>query len=244
MLQLSVKMSPAKPLNYRQALLSSIHQPPQPKTTASSPKQSKLLLLPTELQNNIISHLDIPSTLILRLTNRHFYTLNSCPTHTTLLLAERTPWAVTLNLYSCMDCLRLKPQAKFATAMLNGPKGRNGKDPQKRFCVECGLKGPRSRYSPGAEIVVEGKRHVLCKECKVYSGEVGCVGSGMCASCHGKKGCGEMCRNKKGRARQQRRERERDRESHIRGSLGDAMIDLAENPEDWMYNEYWWETHD
>ena len=116
----------------------------------------------------MISHLDIPSKLKFRLTNRHFHTLIPRPTHSVLLLAERTPWALTRNLYSCMNCLRLRPQAKFATAMLNGPKGKNGKEPQKRFCIECGLKGPRSRYSPGAEIIVEGKRHVLCKECKVY----------------------------------------------------------------------------
>lgn len=125
--------------------------------------------------------------------------------------------------------------------MLTGPKGKNGKEPQKRFCVECGLKGPRSRYSPGTEIVVEGRRSVLCKECKTYSGEAGCVGSGMCASCHEKRGCGETCRDKKAKVRQQSRERE---EKHGWGSLGDAMIDLAENPEDWMYNEYWWEAHD
>jgi hypothetical protein len=126
--------------------------------------------------------------------------------------------------------------------MLNGPKGKNGKEPQKRFCLECGLKGPNTRYSPGAEIVVEGMRHVLCKECKVYSGEVGCVGSGMCSSCHGKTGCGEMCRDKKGTVRRQRREMERERSYW--GSLGAAKIDLGENPDDWMYNEYWWETHD
>jgi hypothetical protein len=53
-----------------------------------------------------------------------------------------------------------------------------------------------------------------------------------------------MCRDKKGRARQQRREGERVMERHIWGSFGGAMIDLAENPEDWMYNEYWWKTHD
>jgi hypothetical protein len=92
--------------------------------------------------------------------------------------------------------------------------------------------------------VVEGQRHVLCKEYKLYSGEEGCVGSRMCASCHRKMGCSEMCRGKKGRARQQRRERERVRERHIWGSFGGAMIDLAENPEDWMYNECSWEAHD
>ncbi|KAH8756843.1 hypothetical protein BGZ57DRAFT_772259, partial [Hyaloscypha finlandica] len=120
------------------------------------------------LQNNIISHLDIPSTLKLRLTNRHFHTLNPYPTHVTLLLVERTPWAVAPNLYRCMDCLRLRFQEKFAPAMLHGPKGKNGKEPQKRFCVECGLKRPRSRYAPGAEIVVEGRDICFVKS-------VGCI---------------------------------------------------------------------
>jgi hypothetical protein len=237
-------MPPSKPLSYREALLTGIPHSPSPPASTSPPKPSNFLLLPNELQNNIAAHLDILSKLKFRLTNRHFHTLIPRPALATLLLAERTPWATTRSLYSCMDCLRLRPHFKFATAMLKGSKGKNGREPQKRFCVECGLKGPRSRYCPGAEIVVEGRRHVLCKECNAYSGEVGCVGSGMCAGCHGKAGCGEMCRDKKGMVRQQRRAREWEREEHGWGSLGDAMIDLAENPEDWMHNEYWWETHD
>jgi hypothetical protein len=36
--------------------------------------------------------------------------------------------------------------------------------------------------------VVEVKRHVLCKECKVYSGEVGCVGSGCVRVDMGRRG--------------------------------------------------------
>jgi hypothetical protein len=229
-------MQRRKSISYSQALSSGIPQLSAPKIHSSPPPPSKLLLLPTELQKDIIEHLDLPSQFKLRLTNRHFHTLIPRPTHQTLLLAERTTWAIIRHLYSCMDCLRLRSQGKFATAMLNGPKGRNGKEPHKRFCVECGLKGlPRSRYSPGAEIIVEGKRFVLCKECKVYSGVVGCVGSGMCESCHGKWGCGEMCREKRVGARRPRRRREEHR-------WGRGWENMYEDLSD--YDEYFWETHD
>jgi hypothetical protein len=124
--------------------------------------------------------------------------------------------------------------------MLNGPKDKNGKEPQKRFCVECGFQGPNSRYCLGTEIIVEGRRWVFCKECKAHSGEVGCVGSGMDARCHGNRECGEICQEKKVKVTQRRRERE----ECGWGTLRDVMVDLAENLKDWMCNEYFGETHD
>lgn len=71
--------------------------------------------------------------------------------------------------------------------MKKGPKGLNGKEPHKRFCVDCGLnpKWRATRYSPGAEIEVEGKKHVWCKVCEQYRDNVGCRGSGLCMECHG-----------------------------------------------------------
>jgi hypothetical protein len=92
--------------------------------------------------------------------------------------------------------------------MLDGPKDKNGKRLQKRFCVECGFQGPNSRYSSGTEIIVEGRRWVFCKECKAYSGELECFGSGTCARCHGNRGCREICKEKKVQVRQPRRQRE------------------------------------
>jgi hypothetical protein len=55
----------------------------------------------------------------------------------------------------------------------------------------------------------------------------------MCARCHGNRGRGEMCKEKKVKVRQPRRERE----EYGWSTLRDAMIDLAENPKDWMCNE-------
>jgi hypothetical protein len=78
------------------------------------------------------------------------------------------------------------------------------------------------------------------KERKAHSEEVGCFGSGMCARCHGNRGCGEMCKEKKVKVRQPRREME----EYGWGTLRDAMIDLAEKLKDWMCNVYFWETND
>jgi hypothetical protein len=89
-----------------------------------------------------------------------------------------------------MYCFRLRAGSKFADAMKKGPKGRNGKEPQKRFCIDCGLHpGPaETRYSPGAELVVEGRRHVFCKSCRKYTADAAVVGSGQCAGCHSRYG--------------------------------------------------------
>lgn len=226
-----------KPLTYSQALLSGIWDPERTETIPARTAPCKLLVLPAELHTEIDSYLDIVSQLKFRLTNRHFYALFPPPTHATLLLAEDLIWAVARNLYSCMDCLRLRHQSKFASAMLKGPKGRNGKEPHKRFCVECGLKGsPKSKYSPGSEIVVEGSRFVLCKECRLYSSEVGCVGSGLCAECHTKIGCGEECKEKS--VKRSRAPRARKREFAWDGGWEDMYEDLDD------YDEYFWETHD
>lgn len=151
------------------------------------PPASRLLSLPLELQKDIIESLDIPSKLCLRLTNHHLQSLIPCATHPDLLVAEQTPWARRRGLYACMDCRRLRSSRCFADAMKKGPKGLNGKEPHKRFCVDCGLK-PKwgtTRYSPGAEIEVEGKKHVWCKACELYKDTVACRGSGLCKGCHG-----------------------------------------------------------
>jgi hypothetical protein len=76
--------------------------------------------------------------------------------------------------------------------MLKGHTGLNGKEPQKRFCVDCGLQGNyyRSGYSPGTELVVQGLRMVWCKVCKaVMKGEEARGCTGVCRICHSKNNC-------------------------------------------------------
>lgn len=120
----------------------------------------------------------------------HFNTAISPPTHAQLLIAEKTPWARRLGLYSCMDCVRLRAGIKFADKMKKGKKGLNGQQSHKRLCADCGMepKEGKIRYPPGSEIVVNGRRMVNCECCKKWKGgvEVGCSGSRQCLECHQK----------------------------------------------------------
>ncbi|OCL05468.1 hypothetical protein AOQ84DRAFT_271563, partial [Glonium stellatum] len=129
-----------------------------------------LLALPVELQKDIIDFLDFPSKQALRSTSHHFFIITKRPTHGELLVIEQSAWAIERRLYACKDCIRLRPSHKFADAMRKGPKGLNGRQPHKRFCIDCGLhpKPRTTRYSPGARIEVEGKRYVLCNICKLF----------------------------------------------------------------------------
>lgn len=45
-----------------------------------------------------------------------------------------------------------------------------GRDSEKRFCIECGLR-PRqgaARYGPGAQITVQGAFFVVCLSCRQF----------------------------------------------------------------------------
>ncbi|KAF8856859.1 hypothetical protein BDZ45DRAFT_675222 [Acephala macrosclerotiorum] len=211
---------------------------------ANSPP-STLLTLPLEIQNSITTHLTTPSILALRQTCTHFNHTLSPPTHPQLLLTEKTPWATSRNLYACKDCLRLRPSSKFADAMKKGKKGLNGKEPHKRFCVDCGVepKKGETRYSPGTEIVVDGERRVFCEGCGKRKGgdEAGCPGSRECRACHGidKVGCG-FCKNGKFVERMRRADVRKGRNKRKRKRRDwDCWDELPDE-----YDEYFWECYD
>lgn len=124
--------------------------------------------------------------------------------------------------------------------MKKGKKGLNGKEPHKRFCVDCGIKPKmgQTRYSPGAEIVVDGERRVFCNWCRKWKGgsEAGCPGSRECKACHGneKLGCG-FCR--KGEVVESiRRNKSRRKRGWISWDSDDELPD--------EYDEYFWECYD
>jgi hypothetical protein len=203
---------------------------------------SRLLSLPLELQEDIIGCLDVPSKLCLRLVSLYFKSLIPRSPHSDLLVAEKTAWGIRRGLYTCMDCTRLRPSHFFADAMKKGSKGRNGKEPQKRFCIDCGLK-PKwgtTRYSPGTEIEVEGRRRVWCKDCRRVSDTVACAGSGLCEDCHGPT---TYCRPPAYCA-----ERTRITSSSTRGKMKNsrygAYDDYDDDGLDDDYNEDFWESYD
>ena len=66
--------------------------------------KSRLLALPIELQKSIISILNIPSKLALRIQTNIFFLLIKPATHKDLVAAEKSAWAIWQGLYACMDC--------------------------------------------------------------------------------------------------------------------------------------------
>ena len=205
--------------------------------TDATTSPSRLLALPVELQKDIIELLDIPSKLALRITSWQFSFLIKPPTHQDLLAAERSTWAMARRLFACQDCIRLRPSREFADAMKKGPKGLNGKEPHKRFCIDCGLhpKPRTTRYSPGSEMEVMGKRYVICKFCRMYTSEVGCVGSGLCGDCHASCGCqcgptSVSMAPRSGSSAKKKRARQREYENEW---------DLPDG-----YDEHFWECYD
>lgn len=106
--------------------MSTLYQPP------------RLTNLPSEVQNAIIDLLDGSDRLLLRATNRHFRGIIPV-TIDDLLAAEQGAVSLSLNLYACFDCLRLRRAARFADNMRKGERARGGTRPWSRFCIECGL---------------------------------------------------------------------------------------------------------
>ncbi|OJJ34723.1 hypothetical protein ASPWEDRAFT_39804 [Aspergillus wentii DTO 134E9] len=127
--------------------------------------------LPPEIHLLIAGNLCFPDILYLKMTNTYFYDLIPKLSHSELLLAEESDYALERELYTCRYCLRLRPAWRFADRMHRRRRSLHGRDVHKRFCVECGLK-PRddgnARYGPGAQIVIQGCLFVICIYCKEF----------------------------------------------------------------------------
>jgi hypothetical protein len=163
-----------------------------------------LLRLPTELHDQIISHLQdacidgsdaaLLSMPRLRLTNRYFHNLIPAPDHATLLRLEQSLWALQNSLYTCCHCVRLQPPSAFADTMMLGKKRRGGPDYEKRFCADCGFaQGKKYQgYCPGSEARVDGVWWVWCIHCRevkngAEAGERRCHKA--CKACFDTLGC-------------------------------------------------------
>jgi hypothetical protein len=142
---------------------------------ASDPKPT-LLDLPVELQKAIIENLspaDFPAKFNLRTTCHYFFALIQPPTHNELLAEEQSPYGCVKELFACRECLRLRPNTKFADDMRrkkNRAKGRQ--HACMRFCIDCSTKethGPGTgKYTRGAHIKVMGVNYVVCMRCAQF----------------------------------------------------------------------------
>ncbi|KAF3398586.1 hypothetical protein F1880_006488 [Penicillium rolfsii] len=144
--------------------------------------------LPPELHVLIATFLPIEDYLQFRLTCAYLYDVIPAPSQEELLLAESTNWARRNDIYTCRYCLRLRPARQFAESMLRRRRSREGRDSNKRFCVDCGLK-PRNgtaRYGPGAHVIMQGKFYVVCLSCGTFQpGAIDFLGrhTSYCVNC-------------------------------------------------------------
>jgi hypothetical protein len=144
----------------------------------------ELLNLPSDIHESIISHLGFPEKPLLRMTCRHFQILIRPMTHAEIFGidrrtcggAERHPDMIQKDFFGCKECLRLRPKFKFADKMRRFKKGKWGKEPGKRFCVDCAIKpskdgsGP-APYRPGTSVAILGVLHALCLDCGLFKKE-------------------------------------------------------------------------
>ena len=131
--------------------------------------EATLLSLPTEIQLAIVTHLAIPASQSLRSTNRHFRTLIPALSHDLLLEVEKSDLARRRDAYACAVCLCLRRPESFADVFRMNAFGRDrkGGNQEKRFCIDCGLKGSDSllKYRWGDTWTRFGVPYVKCREC-------------------------------------------------------------------------------
>lgn len=132
--------------------------------------------LPRETHEVIIDYLDPPDHLHLRAVSQSFRELIPPLRIQQLLQVEVSDFGLTKDLYTCRDCMRLRPRAKFADNMVKRKKAKAGAEAGKRFCVECGtspnpnpLLPGTSRYTRGCHVVILGEQHVVCYSCGRFS---------------------------------------------------------------------------
>ncbi|KAH6722905.1 hypothetical protein BKA61DRAFT_585472 [Leptodontidium sp. MPI-SDFR-AT-0119] len=139
------------------------------------PSTPSLLILPTEMHNQIVRFLPLPDRWSLRQTNTHFAALISAHTHSDLLFLERegaqAGFGPRDTLLTCIGCTKLLRMSKFSPKMYSKKKARGGVQAGSRFCIECGkrpLPGT-NRYQKGARWKEAGRPWVRCVKC----GDVG-----------------------------------------------------------------------
>ena len=125
---------------------------------------SHLLHLPGELQDEIITYLEFPHSIKLKMTCRHFNNLIPKLSHEQLLEAEQT---ICSGHIACRFCLRLRPAFFFADMMHSKKRRVGGIEANKRFCLDCGLLHGAgiTRYNRGARLSILTEPFVICIQC-------------------------------------------------------------------------------
>ncbi|PLN83960.1 hypothetical protein BDW42DRAFT_57773 [Aspergillus taichungensis] len=166
-----------------------------------------ILYLPTEIHLLIARHLDSLSLLRLKITCRLFRTRTPSLDVPQMLQVEESVFGCQKGLYTCVDCMRLRPRAAFADNMIKKKKAKWASHAGRRFCVDCGTNPRTIRYSRGSHVVIEGRQHVVCLSCGAFR-EAAVEGGRNMSQCHR---CRSLSRAIKQRAEEQRAREERAR---------------------------------
>ncbi|KAL4912288.1 hypothetical protein BDW62DRAFT_194995 [Aspergillus aurantiobrunneus] len=125
--------------------------------------------LPREIHQLILEFAEPLDLLHLRAVCQSFRELIPPPTIQQLLQVEVSDFGYTKDIYTCRDCMRLRPRARFADKMVKKKKSKVSSDAGKRFCVDCGtnpnLLPETARYTRGCHVVILGEHHVVCYCC-------------------------------------------------------------------------------
>jgi hypothetical protein len=146
----------------------------------------QLLDLPSELQTEIVKHLNYFDKSHLRWTSRHFYSTIPAATHADLLEAEELRFCQRGQFYTCRYCVRLRPGSKFADTMKKGKKRYLADKTHLRYCLDCGLHTTLGaiRYSRGTYITMMDQLYVICMDCSDFNPAIEKCKEKICLDCH------------------------------------------------------------
>jgi hypothetical protein len=142
--------------------------------------KSPLLSLPRELQDEIFSHLPIPSTWLLRLTSRFFYHSIPAPIGPldyagTLALYASLRSSIPSDLVFCEQCMRYHPWTPSDYYVYKGSE----------HCLRDWFRTRRPPQLPSN--VVLDVTHYICLHCMTVRGNRSCISCAKCEFCAGVK---------------------------------------------------------
>jgi hypothetical protein len=141
--------------------------------------ESHLLRLPVELHLGIIDKLELHAVVNLAFTSRYFCSIIARPSHADYLAAETDNWAKERALFACSGCANFRRIEQFTDDMRKSRYTRGGVEAAARLCLKCGVN--RGVYPPGTSVVIYGKPHVLCRDCRTFTDHA--TSQASCAMC-------------------------------------------------------------
>ena len=189
--------------------------------------------MPGEVQNQVISNLDVFSAVSLRFTCRHFKHTVSLPRRGSdheisyLCAIECSSWHPMKDYFACYTCNQLKPKVNFTKAHTSGKRGKNGGYWDDRRCLSCLVESGALTSSNIVKTNDGTGSQAVCGACSTLTRE-------WCKVCMWCRGCAA-----KGSVRRWRKGKYADSEGNARAVISQSNCmehiwirgDKPENPE-------------